>query len=183
MSADGIGWVFRHSPFTGSTFLVHLAMGDSVNDQHDNQFFMSVGNLTKKTRLSRKTVQVALRALEARGCLTRISEGKGEVYCYQFEFPPQPVVFETRGRNENAPLRNPRLGSGTRGRNDNAQTQVRTQGDGRRSAKKDETETTAAAARAKYERNAKPCSECGGPGILETDKGCVPCPTCNAEVA
>lgn len=136
MSADATGYVFRHSPFNGATLLVHLAIADSVNDQHGNQFFMSVGNLVKKTRATRKTVQTALRTLENRGFLTRLSEGKGEVYCYQFEFYPQPVVFETRGRNENAPLRNPRRSSGTRGRNHNAQTQVVTQVEGGASQRK-----------------------------------------------
>lgn len=120
MSADATGYVFRCSPFSGATFIAHLAIADSVNDQHHNEFFMSIHNLAKKTRLSRRGTQSAVRALEARGFLTRLSEGKGEVYRYRFEFCPQPVVYETRGRREFAP---PAQSDALRGRTQFAQTQ------------------------------------------------------------
>lgn len=44
-------------------------------------------------------------------------------------------------------------------------------------------DATAAAAEAKYARNEKPCENCGGMAVLETDEGCVPCPKCNGEAA
>lgn len=115
-----MGYVFRHSPFSGATLLCHLAIADSVNDQHHNEFFMAVNNLAKKARLSRRGTQDALRSLEARGFLTRLSEGKGEVYRYRFEFCPQPVVYETRGRREFAP---PAQRDASGGRTQFAQTQ------------------------------------------------------------
>lgn len=119
-----MGYVFRSSPFTGSAFTAHLAIADSVNDQHDNEFFMSIGNLAKKARLSRRGTQEAMRTLEARGFLTRLSESKGEVYRYRFEFCPQPVVYESRGRTQFAP---PAQSGASGGRTQFAQTQRRTQ--------------------------------------------------------
>ena len=128
MSAEATGWVYRHSPFKGVTLLTHLAIADSVNDQHHNEFFMAVGNLAKKTRVSRRATQDALRTLEARGFLTRLSEAKGEVYRYRFEFYPQPVVYESRGRSQFAP---PAQNGASRGRSQFALTQRRTQSEGR----------------------------------------------------
>lgn len=52
-----------------------------------------------------------------------------------------------------------------------------------RSGKPDPTESTAAAADAKRLRNEKPCADCGGMAILETDNGCLPCPKCNPDAA
>lgn len=127
MSAEATGHVFRCSPFTGSTFLVHLAIADSVNDQHHNEFFMAVGNLASKARVTRKTAQVALRKLENAGCITLLQKERGETRRYHFEFFPQAVVYESRGRRDYAP---PAKSTASRGRNHNALTQVVTQIEG-----------------------------------------------------
>lgn len=124
MSADATGHVFRCSPFDGATFACHLAIGDSVNDQHHNEFFMSVGNLAKKARVSRASAQRALRKLETAGCLSLLKRVDGEVTYYRFEFYPQVVVYETRGRRGEAPPASP---SARRGPHGEAQTQGVTQ--------------------------------------------------------
>jgi hypothetical protein len=116
--------VFRCSPFTGATFACHLAIGDSVNDQHHNEFFMSVGNLAKKARVTRRSAQTALRKLVGAGCLVLLENEDGEVRRYRFEFFPQAVVYESRGRRDFAP---PAKSTTSRGRNGYAQTQGVTQ--------------------------------------------------------
>lgn len=124
MSAEATGYVFRCSPFSGATFACHLAIGDSVNDQHHNEFFMAVGNLAKKARVSRKSAQRALRQLETAGCLSLLKKLEGEVRHYRFEFYPQAVVYETRGRRGDPP---PRSSASFRGRHGDALTQGLTQ--------------------------------------------------------
>lgn len=72
MSSDAIGWVYRHSPAKGAAFTVHAAMADSVNDQHHYEFWMKLGHLADKTRLSRPTVCAAVHWLEEHGLLVNI---------------------------------------------------------------------------------------------------------------
>ena len=63
MSAEATGWVYRFSPFAGATFWVHQAIADSVNDQHENLFWMGQGRLARKARVSRRSAQRALDVL------------------------------------------------------------------------------------------------------------------------
>jgi hypothetical protein len=98
MSAEATGWVFRHSPFTGSTLLVHLAIADSVNDQYDNEFWMEQKRLAAKTRASRQTVNVCLAQLIEDGFLADLGEvpkTRG-VRKYLFLYPDTSVVYESR---------------------------------------------------------------------------------------
>lgn len=101
MSADATGWVFRHSPFNGITFAVHLAMADSVNDLHANEFWMSQERLATKARTTRKTARAALEALIAEKFLAELpgkstDHGGSPVRRFRFLFPDHPVVYETR---------------------------------------------------------------------------------------
>lgn len=96
MSADATGWVFRHSPFRGAAFTVHLAVADSCNDQHGNEFWMRQTVLAKKARTSRKTVGEALAAMVERGFLELVEEGNGGANRYLFLFPECAVVHESR---------------------------------------------------------------------------------------
>lgn len=111
MSTDATGWVLRHSPHKGATLLVHLAVADSVNDLHDNEFWMGQERLALKTRLSRGTVSGALTELVAGGYLERLSPdpvetarwdgagraGDGRPVRYRFVFVQgAPVVYEAR---------------------------------------------------------------------------------------
>lgn len=89
MSGEGTGFVFRHSPYKGSRLIVHLAIGDVVNDAHDNEFWMSVTKLATKCRLGRSAVIAALAELVADDFLEVLSEGggRGRVTRYRFLMP------------------------------------------------------------------------------------------------
>lgn len=98
MSAEAVGWVYRHSPFTGLTFAVHLAIGDSVNDQHHNEFWMLMHKLAKKARTTRARAQKAVQVLVHGGFLERLESGGGRSRpsLYRFSFPDVPVLYESR---------------------------------------------------------------------------------------
>ncbi len=100
MSAEATGWTFRHSPFKGATFTIHLAIADSVNDQNENEFWMSQARLAQKARASHATVERAVAALREGGFLTLLEDNAkaGKPCRYRFEVPhgegggPSPVV-------------------------------------------------------------------------------------------
>jgi hypothetical protein len=98
MSAEATGWAFRHSPFTGAAFAVHLALADSVNDQHHHEFWLEQGKLAVKARVARQTANEALGQLLGGGFVVDLGElpGKRGVRRYRFMFPDAPVVYETR---------------------------------------------------------------------------------------
>lgn len=99
MSAEAVGWVYRHSPYSGSTLLVHLAIADSVNDQHSNEFWMTLPKLGVKARVNRGTAKRAVDQLVSDGFLetmARSSGGRNLGSTYRFCFPAVPVVYETR---------------------------------------------------------------------------------------
>lgn len=110
MSADATGYVIRHSPHTGAEFLCLMMLADSVNDQNDNEFWMSVTNLARKSRVSRSTASEAVKALVADGWIevlegTRNPDGSptGRPGRYLFMYPENlDVVFETRKRGVTA---------------------------------------------------------------------------------
>ena len=128
-----MGWVFRYSPFDGVTFACHLAIADSVNDQHEYQFFMAVGNLAIKARTSRRGAQRAIRELEEAGFLQLLKKDKGEVRWYRFLFPQAVEVFHG-GRRSDAPPASRATG---RGRHGDAQTQGVTQMNARSASHKE----------------------------------------------
>ncbi len=106
MSSDGVGWVIRHSPLKGVGYTVHLCIGDSANDQHDQEFWMSLTHLAQKARCSRRAAYGAIRELLEMGCLDELEsplggDGKptGKPGRYRFLFPDMPVVFENRKRS------------------------------------------------------------------------------------
>ena len=98
MSAEATGWVYRYSPFVGVTFWVHHAIADSVNDQHENLFWMGQCKLAKKARVSRRSAQRALALLLDAKFVELVEEGKdaGESNLYRFLFPDIPVVYNSR---------------------------------------------------------------------------------------
>lgn len=75
MSGEASGEVWKHSPLSGSQLLVHLAIGDVVNDIHENEFWMSTESLAKKARVSRSTVTDTLRWLVDNEFLELLSAG------------------------------------------------------------------------------------------------------------
>ncbi len=103
MSAEATGWVYRHSPFDGVTFSVHLAIADSVNDQHNQLFWMSVGRTGAKARTSERGARRALRELEDGGFVARVREATQHAPAvYRFLFPSVSTVYESRFQTEDS---------------------------------------------------------------------------------
>lgn len=96
MSAEASGYVFRSSPYRGTQFAVHLAIADSVNDQHDNEFWMSLATLAKKARVSRSMVREAVIRLLRDEFLTLLETHDRQPNRYRFCFPEVTVVYESR---------------------------------------------------------------------------------------
>ncbi len=105
MSADATGWVYRHSPYTGVTFAVHLAIADSVNDQNGNELWMKKAKLSEKARVSTGSTKTAMALLVEDGFLELMEESHGRNPSrYRFLFPDEPVVFEARWQPTGQPL-------------------------------------------------------------------------------
>lgn len=93
MSAEATGWVFRHSPYVGTTFVVHLSIADVVNDVNDYELWASQTTLAIKARTTRKTANTALATLIEDGFLALIEEAHGRPNRYRFLMPDVPTVF------------------------------------------------------------------------------------------
>ena len=101
-----MGWVYRHSPYTGAVFQVHQAVADSVNDQHANEFWMTKGKLASKARTSVASAKRAMTTLCEGGYLELLEESAGRGPSrYRFLYPETPVVYDARGTGS------PRTGS------------------------------------------------------------------------
>lgn len=101
MSADAAGWTYRHSPYRGAAFAVHLAIADSANDQNGNLFWMRLDQLAKKARVGRDAAREAIRRMEEDGmleCVERSTGGRSRASVYRFLFADAEVVYETRAR-------------------------------------------------------------------------------------
>lgn len=99
MSAEAAGHVYRHSPYRGAVFQVHLAIGDTVSDQNGNEFWMSQPKTAVKARVSERAVREALSTLEHDGWTERLAEqhGRHKGTTYRFVFrEDQPVIFDSR---------------------------------------------------------------------------------------
>lgn len=87
MSSEAVGWVFRHSPYQGAVFAVHLAIADSVNDQGDYEFWMRQRQCADKARVGRQAVNAAISRMVADGLLDLLIEGRGGANRYRFLMP------------------------------------------------------------------------------------------------
>ena len=200
--------MFRHSPFRGATFAVHLACGDSVNDQHDNKFWMSVTKLATKARCSRRAASAAVVELVDAGFLRalKIDNVSGKPNLYQFAFPDCGVIYESRGvlpevappatsgsrgatsvrtnpiePKENYPPNPPQAG----GTDHHGQHErCRSCGTNQRGARpSDPMDALQDAQRARADRSARrergeACAACLDMGVVETDDGVVNCRVC-----
>ena len=85
MSAEATGWVWKHSPYTASKLVIHLAVADVVNDAHGNEFWMSQAGLAEKARTSRKSVCEWFRDAMDRGLVecVRDNSATGKPNCYR----------------------------------------------------------------------------------------------------
>jgi hypothetical protein len=120
MSAEAMGWVFRHSPFRGACFAVHLAIADSVSDVHGNEFWMARANLAMKARLSGETVSAAVETLRGGGWIEPVEDGMndpaerqraGRPTRWVFIFPEAKVIYENRRRGSGLPSTSKARGS------------------------------------------------------------------------
>jgi hypothetical protein len=104
VSAEAVGYVYRHSPYEGATFQVHLAIADSVNDQNRNEFFMRLHRLADKARVTRQSVSRAVGRLLEDAFLVMVAEGggRGRPARYRFAFPECSVVFDSRSETVTA---------------------------------------------------------------------------------
>jgi predicted transcriptional regulator len=90
VSGQALGDVFKHSPFTGGTRLVHLCLGDVANDLHQNLLWLSVRTIAKKAKVSERTARRALTQLVTAGWLEAIEAedgrkpGPGKPQTYRF---------------------------------------------------------------------------------------------------
>jgi hypothetical protein len=99
VSSEAVGYVFRHSPYTGALFTIHYAVADSVNDQYSNEFWMKSKQLARKARLNEVTARASLSVLVTDGFLevVKTTQGGGRRPTrYRFLFPPRPIVFDSR---------------------------------------------------------------------------------------
>lgn len=70
MSVAAEAWVVKHSPYTGTTFHVHKAIGEIVNKERGWLFYGRLTELSKKIRIDRKTIAKAIVRLVDDGYLT-----------------------------------------------------------------------------------------------------------------
>lgn len=98
MSAEASGDAWRSSPYRGDLFLVHLAVADVANDVHEYRFWMHRSSLAAKARVSRSTVDRALRTFVADGWLTVLTRGggRGKPTEYRYNLGGVPPVEQPR---------------------------------------------------------------------------------------
>lgn len=139
MSSEAVGWAFRYSPLTGVAFQIHLAIADSVNDQHGYELWMRQGILATKARTTRQTVNSTLEKMVAEDLLRLLEVGSGGANRYLFLMPEElPAVYDPRIRgvgSDDTPERlgvkrgDKAVGSGDRGVGSDDTEPKRTQGD------------------------------------------------------
>lgn len=90
MSAEAVGWVFKHSPYKGTALLVHLALADAVNDLHDNEIWATQTTVGIKSRTSRETASRIMGGMVRDGCLVLLEDNArtGKPNRYRFMFGP-----------------------------------------------------------------------------------------------
>lgn len=96
MSGDATAWTWRHSPYKGAAFAVHLAIADVVNDMHGNEFWAANATLCAKARVGRQRCNEVLGEMVADGyleVLSRPRNGAHEPVRYRFLTPASPVAW------------------------------------------------------------------------------------------
>lgn len=99
MSAEATGWVWKHSPYTGSKLVIHLAVADVVNDAHGNEFWMSQAGLAEKARVTRQSVCEWFRDAIDRGLVECVRDNStaGKPNCYRLLMTEGGVGKSDRG--------------------------------------------------------------------------------------
>lgn len=87
MSVQAMSDVLEHSPFAGATFLVHLLIADTVNEQNEYHYWAAQDYLAKKCRLTTRSVRRAITELVDAGYLVVVKRpGRYETVTYRFVF-------------------------------------------------------------------------------------------------
>lgn len=106
MSAEASSFVWRYSPYTGTKFAIHLAIGDVVNDTNDNLFWMATRTLAQKTRSNRRTVQRVIDEMVADGYLEAVKAAtQHRPAVYRFIHKTGPMVWGDEPRGDISSLR------------------------------------------------------------------------------
>lgn len=92
MSSEAVGWTFRHSPYRGALFALHLAVADIVNDTHGYQLWASALSLAEKARVSERSARAGLAQMVADGLLHKVAERPGGTSVYRFDMPDNPCT-------------------------------------------------------------------------------------------
>jgi hypothetical protein len=87
LSVEAMTWVFRHSPYTLGTRLVHLAIADVVNDTNGWLFWGADAGVADKAKVSRGTVVSARQKMIEDGYLEVVEEHRGAPSVYRFLTP------------------------------------------------------------------------------------------------
>jgi hypothetical protein len=106
MSVDAMSWTFKHSPYTLGSRLVHLALADIANDDHEYMLWVSQSKIATKAKVSVPTVSAALKRMVQDGYLRLVSREAGGPTVYQFlkPFPGTPQESEPpKNPNPNPP--------------------------------------------------------------------------------
>lgn len=74
LSSVAVGWVFEHSPYRGATFAVHVAMGDSANDQNAHELWARQEWFATKARVTRQSVNRAIEQMVEDGFLVVLED-------------------------------------------------------------------------------------------------------------
>jgi predicted transcriptional regulator len=90
MSIRVMTWLWENSPASGTDLLVMLAIADNADDSGGNAW-PSMRTLARKCRISERSVQRAIRSLQAAGLLM-IEESAGRSGTHRF------TVDMTKGR-------------------------------------------------------------------------------------
>lgn len=183
MSAQAVGWVWKHSPFPASAgLIIHLAIADVVNDTYDNEFWMTREALAEKSRCSESSVKRTIRYLVDVGGLVVLERGGGRGNKTRFRFMmPEAGLPETGSdwpRFNDAdelptfPTGTPERGSGETGSRDaKGGQETRERGSGARAIVDNPTDTKYQAAQsAESVDNSRPpdpdCVSCQGSGSI-----------------
>lgn len=75
MSAEATAYVWKHSPYEGVAFTIHLAIADVVNDMHDNVFWSHAGTVAEKARTTRQSVSKWMNEMVHDGYLEALDLG------------------------------------------------------------------------------------------------------------
>lgn len=94
MSVTAMSWVFAHSPYSLGTRLVHLAVADVANEDHDWRVWASHSKIAAKAHVSLPTVSASLKRMVKDGYLEVLkADSRGQTE-YRFLRPTTPQISE-----------------------------------------------------------------------------------------